>query len=682
MLLTELTLRNFRVHADRTFRLGTGVTGVVGVNGAGKSSLVEAIGFLFTGETDDPRSQVIRAGTHGPAWVRGRFELHGREGVLERSLDDQRVLLEYDGRRLHKATEVRDLWQDLLQVDTHIFRHVILARQKCIPDLFSGEPAIRERAFQRIFMVPNTERLRTTIWDGYLKACPPPLPEEDAAVLDRRKGELERELAPLLDRRNLMRESVLTDDQVLSVAGYINTYRRCLEDARLRPEILAGLQRLADRQEVLLLERRELEARMPVPADLDGRINQEMVRQDRHQRRQAGLAELARLREGQDGGEVETDAWRAAQEARLGDLRVRREMLVRQAVEGRKEMAGLVGLAGSTCCPTCRRPLSGTDLSGLLGRLHAQIVAAEAELDGLSAELLREEQAWQAGERRRAGRERLAALQAALPPDIADFDPGEMARLQDLRQKERRVLDRLAEIGREEAQLRQEDAVARERLARLAAYQGNVTAEEDLRLMQEVLHAHRVRTEDLVRTDRQADVLRRELELLEERRTASGENRRRNEARQGYLNRLRQVYDVLHATEFPRRLLQTYALAVEEELRVQLVRFNLPFEVRIGDGFSLRVLREGRELPRLSGGQEMLLGLALRLALHSMFSQAFPMLVIDEGTTHLDAANREAYFECIRSLRDDRRIRQLVIIDHDPRLADVVDRLIRLEAEA
>jgi exonuclease SbcC len=138
------------------------------------------------------------------------------------------------------------------------------------------------------------------------------------------------------------------------------------------------------------------------------------------------------------------------------------------------------------------------------------------------------------------------------------------------------------------------------------------------------------------------------------------------------------AYDVLHTSQFPRRLVQTYGTVVEEELQQQLQRFDLPYRANINEDFRIVVTRDGHVVPRLSGGQEMVVGLCLRLALHSMFSQAFPMLIIDEGTTHLDEENKKLYFQCVKDLKADKIIQQLIIIDHSSLLTEAVDHVIRL----
>jgi DNA repair exonuclease SbcCD ATPase subunit len=74
----------------------------------------------------------------------------------------------------------------------------------------------------------------------------------------------------------------------------------------------------------------------------------------------------------------------------------------------------------------------------------------------------------------------------------------------------------------------------------------------------------------------------------------------------------------------------------------------------------------------------MIVGLCLRLALHKMFAQSFPLWIVDEGTTHLSEPNRKAYFKLIEEIRTKKLVDQVLIIDHDNQLSTVVDNTIQL----
>ena len=63
MQILELTLHNYKVHRNKTVKFENGVVGIIGDNGSGKSSIISAICFLFTGEVDtDKKSECVTLG--------------------------------------------------------------------------------------------------------------------------------------------------------------------------------------------------------------------------------------------------------------------------------------------------------------------------------------------------------------------------------------------------------------------------------------------------------------------------------------------------------------------------------------------------------------------------------------------------------------------------------------------
>jgi len=158
------------------------------------------------------------------------------------------------------------------------------------------------------------------------------------------------------------------------------------------------------------------------------------------------------------------------------------------------------------------------------------------------------------------------------------------------------------------------------------------------------------------------------------------ENTKLNEQRDTYLRTLQSLYDLFHTTKFPRQLIQSYSQDVQDLLAINTEKFSIPYAPKIIDGFKIQMHTkdDGKIVPRVSGGQEVIVGLALRLALHSLFAQSFPIWIIDEGTTHLDQENVKLYFDVIRQLKTDATIKQVIIIDHNQGLVDVVDNVIKL----
>ena len=68
MHLEELSLTDFRSYTDASFEpAASGITVVTGANGAGKTNLIEAVGYLATLRSlrGSPAEAMVRAGSAG-----------------------------------------------------------------------------------------------------------------------------------------------------------------------------------------------------------------------------------------------------------------------------------------------------------------------------------------------------------------------------------------------------------------------------------------------------------------------------------------------------------------------------------------------------------------------------------------------------------------------------------------
>ncbi len=103
-------------------------------------------------------------------------------------------------------------------------------------------------------------------------------------------------------------------------------------------------------------------------------------------------------------------------------------------------------------------------------------------------------------------------------------------------------------------------------------------------------------------------------------------------------------------------------------------------EVRLEDGGERLLVRgpsgEWMDASALSGGEKVLVGLALRLGLASVGSGFASFVMLDEPTVHLDEEHRGRLAEALRSLRVG--VDQAIVVTHDPELEDAADVLFRV----
>src|SRR5580765_3829711 len=90
--LQRLRLVNFRQHADTEIAFGDGITGIIGPNGSGKTSLLEAIAWAIYGNPaargDKDSIRNLRAKARAPMRVELEFSLGNRTYVVERKLNE------------------------------------------------------------------------------------------------------------------------------------------------------------------------------------------------------------------------------------------------------------------------------------------------------------------------------------------------------------------------------------------------------------------------------------------------------------------------------------------------------------------------------------------------------------------------------------------------------------------
>jgi exonuclease SbcC len=104
-------------------------------------------------------------------------------------------------------------------------------------------------------------------------------------------------------------------------------------------------------------------------------------------------------------------------------------------------------------------------------------------------------------------------------------------------------------------------------------------------------------------------------------------------------------------------------------------------ELELDDQYNVIVLEEGIPKPVISGGEEDMSNLVLRLAISQMIAeragQTFSLLVLDEIFGSLDEPRRHNVVQLLRGLQD--RFEQVVLITHIESVRDELDRVILVE---
>ena len=411
------------------------------------------------------------------------------------------------------------------------------------------------------------------------------------------------------------------------------------------------------------------------------------------------------------------------------DAKGRHQHLRDQYLELKEQRQRIVDAGATGACPTCARPLEA-EFDKVLGVLDRQIEdvsvngkyfkqrmtqleAEPPELDQVEGERVRAEQELsdavaaearieaQVAERRSLAelRPRLAARMEELERQVgsaaAAYDAArhevvrrEMGALEPVALRAERLRDAAGRAEGLDTQAAQAEAAAAELAERMEALRKEreaigITEQAFEALRQEEQRADRARRESelaLVRARSELDValqgvtaIVRRMEEAAARRREAGEVARELE--------LHQELD---------RALTDLRTDLNQALRPELSEIASGFvrdltngrysELELDEAYMATLLDEGDPKAVISGGEEDVANLALRLAISQMIAeragQPLSLLVLDEIFGSLDEERRGSVLELLRGLGD--RFPQVILITHIDNVRDGFDRVIRV----
>ena len=151
MRVTRLHLRNYRVFEDDLeLEIPPGLVGVYGLNGAGKSALIESIRFTLYGHSRTSKDEVRTAGVNAECITEVEFEHEGHLYLVRRTISGAGSLVKAeahaDGQQV--AEGVRDTGRyvhSILGMNDAAFRASVFAEQKQLSAFSQQAPADRRK---------------------------------------------------------------------------------------------------------------------------------------------------------------------------------------------------------------------------------------------------------------------------------------------------------------------------------------------------------------------------------------------------------------------------------------------------------------------------------------------------------------------------------------------------------
>lgn len=230
MQILSVTLQNFKTHRDRYFEFQPGTNAICGENGAGKTSILEAIAWvLFNYQGDYAKDDLIRNGSSS-AQVTVAFTSNydGRTYEVQRCTQRGYVLFDPQLNERLPYSRIKD------EILPWLRQHLGVGPATNLPQLFARTLGVPQGTFTADFLQPAEQR--KAVFDAILKV-------DDYKIAFKQMNALRR----------------YAEDQVAAVKGQIAQYDDALttwEDVQqrrqtLHTEIQANQQQLQQQQQTL-----------------------------------------------------------------------------------------------------------------------------------------------------------------------------------------------------------------------------------------------------------------------------------------------------------------------------------------------------------------------------------------------------------------------------------------------
>jgi exonuclease SbcC len=689
MKLRSVSLQLFRQHVATTVSFPDGLIGVIGTNGSGKTTIVEAIGFaLFgsralRGRIEDVRTRTAPAKTgraKKESELRVTLSLEHEDTIyrIERTLTDASLFVGGEAQAVASGNrDVSSRISALVGMNYEEFLATYCTEQKGLEFLSGKKGATeREKFIVRMMGYDRLEHLQEMLRaDRKEKRVAVSAVEASLGTREELEERLDTEKKELGVTREKHDEANKTLQKAEADFSVLRSRMTKLEELR------ATFMREREGHQALVVRVEERERRLRALADAKVVTEDQLARALKPLASGASLDESlltlkARLAQEKDKLAQLDDAKRATEAAwreRLVQAQAEKEATERQLKTFESRSAKVGELKPGSDCPTCGQEL-GESFEGVkkhfakeqkelqkrlkeISGVIAERSVAPEELSGFAVQRKELEQALQHTEAKLNELQACVQLQAKLS-DIERERASLTTDINELKGNLTRASERMQQVRFSEEEYMKEKG-----------------ASDAAQRLVEVSRLQRVRLEGEVNT-KEAMVKRSHDELV------------RFDERRIELEKSRKEVRLLDECD---RIVTEFRKSVNSSIRPRMAELASEYLADLTDGrysaveleedFTPTVLEDGEAKRVISGGEEDILNLCMRISLSHMLAeragQHFSLLMLDEVFGSLDDLRRSNVLALLEKLR--KRFEQIIIITHLDDIKDGVQHLIQVE---
>ena len=342
MRFDRIRLQNFKCYEETDVRLDAGVTVIHGLNGSGKSSLLEACFFALYGAKalDKTLDEIVTIGAEETvvelefSHDGGGYHIRRRIRVSNGDARTAECVMNGPDGTTEGATDVRERVTNLLRMDTDAFVNCAYVRQGEVNKLINASPSTRQDMIDDLLQLGKLEQYRERASDARLGV---------GRVRDDKQGALSEldEQIEQKEQKNLHQQRNDCQTELNEVAADIEKYEQNKQKAKQGREQAASIieeyekkrAELDDLDEDITSLREEIETTERAREDLAGEIDETRTNlTEAQQRRDELVASLDGL-DAADSEAVETELSAVTEEIEELTERIREASVAKQQAD-------------------------------------------------------------------------------------------------------------------------------------------------------------------------------------------------------------------------------------------------------------------------------------------------------------------------------------------------------------
>ena len=171
MILTSLHMENYKKYGDYTLEFVEGLTGIIGRNGSGKSTIFDAITFALYGDVRGEKETIryAKAGDKDAVCVTLLFEIEGKSYKVVREMRGKSLTAKaylYDGDNALIAESARGVTSEIVRrigMNRDAFMHTVFASQKELTALSGLKNEDRKKIIRKLLGLEKIDKIETEI---------------------------------------------------------------------------------------------------------------------------------------------------------------------------------------------------------------------------------------------------------------------------------------------------------------------------------------------------------------------------------------------------------------------------------------------------------------------------------------------------------------------------------------